>query len=238
MKKQFLVVLLILSTCFIFAKTEVLDVDEVEDVRKKGFLISGGDTFYYTKRLSMYSDYSSYPLYSNGFNIELGFFESDEDGFVDYVEYHTFGFSTGIVNTKNNYRWFDNTDICYSLEDAKYNNISTKELYGTQLNIFPFSVGILLGSNFGYDWMKMNSAFNGREFLYREHRVYLDFVVQPYVSVNIARVVKIFIASDFDFPITRLRFIENSPFRNADFKWDWFSNDIPTTYKAGVVIFF
>ena len=45
------------------------------------------------------------------------------------------------------------------------------------------------------------------------------------------------LSSEFDLPIIRARFIKNSESRDYDFNLDWFENDVPAIYKAGIVIF-
>ena len=179
-------------------------------------------------------------MYANGFSFEIGLFNSDEDGLFDLVTSHTFGFSSGKINTYNNYSWKDSYTSFKAGNNAKFSNFYFKDMFGPQINFFILSAGVLLGSNIGFDWLKMEAdALNIKDdYIYKERRIFLDFAVQPYISVNIKRFAKIYLATELDLPVLRARFIKDSYYRDYHFSLDWFKDDIPTVYKLGVVLFF
>lgn len=238
MKKIVTLVGLCFACLFAFAETKVLS----EKDNNSGLLISGGDLFYFTNRMDEYSNTNRYgdELFANGFSFEVGLFNSDEDGLFDFVTSHSFGFSSGRINTMDNYSWKDSYRSFEAGNDAKFSNFYFKDLFGPQINFFLLSAGVLFGSNIGYDWLKMDAeALNPTyDYVYKERRIFVDFVIQPYFSVNIRHFVKIYLATEIDLPILRLRFIRDSYYRDYHFSCDFFKDDIPTVYKLGVVLFF
>lgn len=240
MKKIILILLLALASTFAFSETVVLSED-VKEEDNAGLLITVGDLFYYTNRFDEYKNKNRYAddLYANGFTAEIGMFNSDEDGLFDFVSSHTFGFTAGRVNTEDNYAWNDHSISYYAGNDAKFGNIYFKDMFGPQINFFVLSAGLLFGSNVGFDWLKMDADCNFRkyEYTYKEKRLYFDFAFQPYISFNVKHIVKIVLATEFDFPIVRARFIKDAYYGDYRFRFDWFGNDVPTSYKVGAVLF-
>lgn len=240
MKKVFLGLVLLLSACFAYSETVILD-EKKDVVNHAGVLLDFGDVFYYTERLDEFNNTkkNSDDLFANGFTFELGLFNSDEDGLFDFVTSHTFGISGGRINTEGNYSWTERYGSFVAGNDAKFGNFYFKDLFGPQINFFVLSAGLLFGSNVGYDWMKMdaNSSVPDYNYTYKENRVFFDFVFQPYIGLNVGHIVKILISSEFDYPIIRARFIKDSIYRDYHFHCDWFGNDIPTVYRIGAVIF-
>lgn len=240
MKKIFFLLLLSLITLNCFAATVIIEEhDEWE--RKPGLLVSCGDLFYYTNRLDGYTNearnYDS--IFANGFAFEIGSFNSDEDGLIDFVSSHTFKLNFGELNSKNNFAWKDSFGFYNAGNDAHFGNFSFKDTFGLQVNFFVLSAGFMVGSNVGFDWLKMDANCNEPRFdyTYKERRLFLDFVTEPYISLNILHFMKIYFSTEFDFPVMRARFIRESYDRDYNFVFDFFGNDIPTVYKAGVVLF-
>lgn len=220
-----------ISTIFCFAETVVIEDEKSGSLFNRnsdGLEVSFGDVFYYSDRF--FED--TLPTY--GFSGEVGHFKSDEDGLFDWVESDTFGLSFGKVDSynlpiKNGHESF------LIKNDAKYGNFYFKNLFGPQLNIAIVSFACTFGSKVGFDWMK---ASTNKDFTYKEKRIFLDFVIEPYVSVNINHMIKIYAATEWDFSILKVRFIKNSYYGDYDAKFKWFENDIPTSYRIGAVFFF
>lgn len=241
MKKIVFCFALLFTAILGFSETRVLGGDSEEKNDNSGLQFSVGDLFYYTERFDAFDDVTRNPtdLYAKGFSLELGFMNSDEDGIFDWVTSNTLGFSSGRVNTEDNYSWIDSNRIFSAGNDAKFHNIFLKNLFGPQINFFILSAGLLFGSNVGFDWLKMSAegASSRNDYTYKERRIFVDFAFQPYISVNLLHFLKIYLSSEFDFPILRARFIRNC-YEDYLFKFDWFDNDIPINYKVGVVLFF
>lgn len=239
MKKLFLITLLLTTiTSFGFTRTRVI---EDEKYSSDAIQINLGGTFYGSNRLYDYPSPKSGLLNSSSFTAEIGTFSSDEDGLIDFVSSNLFGFSTGKVDSYG-YEFYRNSVYFDSTEDAKYFNFYGKNLFGVQLNLFAISFGTTIGPKYGFDRMKQvaYSEFNER-FKFAENRIFLDFVLNPYVSVNLFHTVKFFLMADFDYPIFRIRFIDHTRENyksDVVFKWDWFKNDVPVSYMAGVAVFF
>lgn len=240
MKRTILSILLICgfvgATCF--AETKV--VDEIK-ASNSHFVINLGDTYYGTKRMSDYKFENSIHLNSNSFTMELGDFSSDEDGLFDWVNFTLLGFGFGKVNSDGNYFILDS--IAFNPEsDAKHFNIYGKSTFGLQMNLFIFSLGGTIGSKFGFDHMTQDAvSYANEDFRFTENRVFVDFAVDPYISLNVFNSVKIFFKSDFDLPVFRLRFMNHKRENyksDTIIKWDWFKNDIPVTYMIGASFVF
>lgn len=231
MKKILIALTLLFSAAFCFAETVVIE-DEKGDIsvgrNPDGIVLSLGDIFYYSNRLE-----SRY-LPTWGFSGEAGHFKSDEDGLFDWVESDTFGLSFGKVDTdslsfKNGYSTFTASN------DASYGNFYFKNLFGPQLNVAIVSFAFLFGTKAGFDWMKVST---NKDFTYKERRIFADFVLEPYFSVNINRMFKIYASTEWDFSIVRVRFIKDSYYDDYSVKWNWFAGDVPTSYRVGGVFFF
>lgn len=221
-----------------FAFSSFVDDD---DFSNKSFLVNVGDTYYTTERLSDFSLPRNIELHSNSFAMELGIFTSDEDGLIDFVSSDVLGFGWGKVNSEG--LAFYNDSHAFNIEeDANHFNIYGKNTFGLQINLFAFSLGATVGPKYGFDRMSQTSIYNGsHSYSYAENRIFMDFAVAPYVSVNILHFVKIFFTSEFDYPIFRVRFIDSDdgPVRSeGNIKWDWFKNDVPITYMIGAALFF
>lgn len=234
MKKSLLAFLIIMVTGFCYAESKLFESG-------KGFVVNVGDTYYGTERLSDLKTTNSMQLQSNSFTAELGFFESDEDGLLDFVNFNLLGFGFGEIESEG-YEFLKDADRFSVLDNAKHFNIYGKDTFGLQLNFFAFSVGATVGPKYGYDRMTQNAVSVLNENMkYVENRIFLDVVADPYISVNLFHIVKVFFKTDFDFPIFRARFINEIPENHkteTNVKWDWFKNDIPITYMIGAAIMF
>lgn len=233
MKKIILFTLAIFAAFFCFAK-------EDEKVDNKAFVINLGDTFYNTKRLNDISGISE-KLNSNGFTAELGVFGSDEDGLFDVVNFSLFGFGTGKIFDIDDYSW-TNDNIFYSKDgDARYYNFYVKSTFGIQMNAIVLSLGVTTGPKIGFDAMHMDvDSSRDRNVVFHENRLFFDWVVNPYVSLNFKKV-KVFAKTDFDFPVLRVNFdyYKGNHYKSeTKIDWDWFKNDIPISYMVGCAIFF
>ena len=240
MKKLLFITLAAFIAFNCFAETRV--VEESDDYSDSALILNFGDTYYNTNRLSVYNNIHDIDLNSNGFTVEIGRFKSDEDGLFDFVSTDLLGFSAGKINSENNYSWRDNNNLFDATSNARHYTIFGKETFGLQANVFMFSFGCTFGPKYGFDWMKMNAySPRFRNYVYHENRLFLDFVVDPYISLNLKKRVKIFLKSDFDLPIFRARFVysENEGSKSGTtFSWDWFKNDVPTTFMIGCAVFF
>jgi len=238
MKKLLFASVLLFLAGLCFAKTNVI---EDEDENLGSFEINIGGTYYGTNRLSDFATLKPRTFNSSSFTMEFGIFKSDEDGLFDLVSANFFGFGVGKVYSDGFNFYKDSTNFV-SYENAKHWNIYGKDLFGLQVNLFAFSVGTMIGPKYGFDRMKQTaySEFNN-QYKFAENRIFLDFVLDPYVSVNLFHTVKIFLKSDIDLPVFRIRFMDyssNGYKSDTIFKWDWFKNDIPVSYMAGVAVFF
>lgn len=236
MKRLILASILLLSG-LCFAKTTVIEDNQSSDSLE----INIGGTYYGSNRFSDFTAPKSITLNTSSFNLEIGIFKSDEDGLIDLVSGNFFGFGIGEV-LSDGYNFYDDSIGFVSTENARQWNIYGKDLFGLQVNILSLSVGFMCGPKYGFDRMTQTalSVYNER-YKYAENRIFLDFCLDPYISVNIFHTVKIFFKSDFDLPIIRLRFLNhtNEGYKSDTiFKWDWFKNDIPVSYMAGVAVFF
>lgn len=229
MKKLLVALVLLLSSVFCFAETVVIEDEKsgssLFDSKADGVLFSLGDVFYFSNRL----DASTLPTW--GGIGEVGNFKSDEDGLFDWVESETFGLSFGRVESSGK-------KINKSLSadgDAKYGNIFIKDVFGPQLNVAIVSFAFLFGTKAGFDWLKVSTS---RNFTYKERNIFFDFVIEPYFSVNVNHMIKIYASTEWDLPLFRARFIKDSDRDVYTFQWDWFGDDVPVSYKVGAVFFF
>lgn len=237
MKKIILTTLLLLSFGLCFAETKVIEEGKNPD----NFVINIGEINYGTKHLSTISVPNDRELRNDSFNLEIGFFNSDEDGLLDLVSFSLFGFSCGRISS-DDFRYYWDGENLFPTDNAWNFNIYGKDTLGLQVNLLAFSLGTTIGPKYGYDRTSQKlENIAGEDFKFTENRLFLDFVVDPYVSVNIMHTVKIFLKSDFDFPVFRLRFLNYEreyKSSDSDIRCDWFKNDIPITYMIGASFLF
>ena len=230
MKKKLIACVLLISTMLCFAETVVVEDEERDSVLKKdanGLVIELGEVFYNSKRLD------SWQLPAWGGSGEIGIFTSDEDGLFDWVKLNTFGLCFGRIDSDN--LAFKNSGNSFVANgDGNYGNFYVKNLSGPQLNLSIVSFAFLFGSKAGFDWLKVGG---NKDFTYKERRIFVEFAVEPYVSVNISRSIKIYASTEGDLPVLRIRFMRNSYYDDYDIRWTCFKNDIPTTYNIGCVFF-
>lgn len=243
MKKILTLLIFMITTIFAFADTIVVNVDEKpeqNDLDFWGLSMNGGIGFYDTNRLNMYDNLSANAnnLQAYGWAGELGLFKSAEDDIFDIVESHHLGLAGGRVDCHDKYQWQVDNKLLSASEDASFGNFYFKDLYGVQMNALVISLGAMIGQKVGFDWMtlKGTSALS-ESFEYKEKRIFLDFVWQPYFSVNIKPWVKLMFSAEYDLPVFRARFVKEAGKDYYGFRWNWFRNDIPSTYSVGFVLF-
>jgi len=236
MKKILVSLLVLISALYCFAETVVIDEEfDSDDSNLNALLVNIGDVFYETNRLSLNGSEYAKRMNDWGINGEIGRFESDEDGLFDWIEANIFGLEFGRVNTANNYVLNHSYATYKATGDAKYGNFYFKDLYGPQLNVSLFSFAFTFGSKSGFDWLKMSMD---KDFTYKENRIFFDFVLEPYFSINLKHTVKVYASTEFDFPILRVRFVKDPYYEDYRVLWDWFKNDVPVSYRVGTIVFF
>lgn len=240
--KRFFTVLAFISFAGFCSATEILDNDwDTSTAEKSGLYLEAGYSNYVTHRL----DFDHYNITDNaqptrafGFSGEIGTFKSPEDNLVDFVELSTFGLAHGRMGTNGKYSWLNDGEKYTADADAIYTDIYLKYIGGPQINFGLFSVGGMLGTRLGFNWMEM-STLNSKNDInkYKDNKVYFDMVLMPYVSANIADIAKLMLGADFLVPIVRARFIKEPKTEDYIFHISWFKNDLPVTFRAGIVIF-
>ena len=205
MKKLFsLFLMMIIASAFIFADVIIesssdYETEEQDDDSNSGFIISMADTYcLLSNRLNTFKPNSGY-FGTNGFDIQLGSFKSDEDGLIDIISDSLFGFRSGKASTQGNYNWNYYGNTFYANSDGDFWSIYSKNDVGIQLNLFVISIAGTIGVRGGYDMMHQTgySSSNVKKMKINESTFFVDFVTGSYVSLNLGKSLKLL----FDFDI-------------------------------------
>lgn len=248
MKKLFILLSMVLATNFIFAKSHSHNHDKYYDFEypnNKAFFFDVGSSFYTTSLFD--GVYPLYPMnryFKQDFFGEAGTFISDEDGFADFVRWNLGGFSAGYVDTQYNYTYFYADDVHRAISNALKLQIYGKESMGFQFNFFAVSVGSLFGIKTSVEFLSFE-AENLTSFIpYNSYHSAVDagfdFSINPYISLNLPKLAKIFIIGNVDLPVLHISYAWTNSYR-GDYigtpALHFFSGDVPLSVAVGFCFF-
>ena len=183
-----------------------------------GLLALVGHNFYQTDRLQDVRPDDR--LYIKTFDAECGVLNSAEDGLLDLVNANTMGLTLGGLTDEN------------SAPISSFNlDLYGKSTLGLQVNVMMFSFAFMGGFKVGYDGLFCDASS------FKQNSLYADFVLEPYISVNLFRTVKIMVVYEADCPIFNINITTQGAAPVPTYKWNWFGDDVPQSIKVGVSLF-
>ena len=254
MKKLFTLIILLLSTTFAFSAVYYSEstYDSEEEVESEksssGFKLYFADTYCNPSIRLQSLKPNGDNLATNGFTMELGKFNSDEDGLIDIISDSLFGMQFGSTNISSNSSFSVNygTKSYYPLDDGFFCTFYAKEDVGVQLNLLLVSFGATIGMRAGYDFFHYSGWTVDRRNIVDifENTFYADIVNGVYASLNLG---KLKFMCTFDvamLPIVNVNFdslvFDNGKYsKNKNPVVDWFgemNNDI--SFGLSAVFFF
>ena len=254
MKKLFTLIILLFTAAFAFSDVyyseSTYDYEEEVEVEKSssGFKLYFADTYCNPSiRLQSLKPNGS-ELSTNSFTMELGKFNSNEDGLLDIISDSLFGMQFGSTDTSKNTTFSINygSKTYYPLEEGFFGSIYAKEDIGIQVNLLLVSFGTTVGMRAGYDFFTMGGCTTDRRYTVDifENTFYADIVNGFYASLNLG---KLKLMCTFDvamLPIVNVKFdslvFDNGIYtKNKNAVFDWFgetNNEI--SFGVSAVFFY
>lgn len=244
MKKFFILLTMILATNFIFASNHSHNHDQ-EAPHNNAFFFDLGTSFYTTNLADeFYPLQPMYRFFKHDFFAEAGKFISDEDGIADFVRWDLGGFSAGYVNTQYNFGYLFGDNVNRAVSNALKLQIHSKESLGFQLNFFAISAGSLFGIKSSVEFLSFEAETLTPYMAYRSFHnginAGFDFSINPYISINLARIAKIFIMGNIDLPVLHFTYAWTASYRTGYIGYPalhLFSGDIPLSVAVGFCFF-